>query len=81
MTAMESLIGTQSENPLVYVFKLLHLRWVIFTSGFKRAKPLQKALTIALWLLIMAVFAGTYLLSDYLLEQLNSPVLIQSGII
>jgi len=80
MTAMESLIGTQSENPLVYVFKLLHLRWVIFTSGFKRAKPLQKALTIALWLLIMAVIAGTYLLSDYILEQLNSPVLIQSGI-
>ena len=80
MTTMKASIGAQSENPMVYVFKLMRLRWVIFTSGFQRAKPLQKALTIGLWLLVLAVFVGSYLLSNYILEQLNSPLIIESGI-
>ena len=71
MTTMKASIGAQSENPMVYVFKLMRLRWVIFTSGFQRAKPVQKALTIGLWLLVLAVFVGSYLLSNYILEQLK----------
>lgn len=79
MTTMKASIGAQSENPMVYVFKLMRLRWVIFTSGFKRAKPIQKALTIGIWLLILAVFIGSYLLSSYLLKQLKSPLILESG--
>ncbi len=80
MTTLKASIKAQSENPMLYVVKLLRLRWVIFTSGFKRAKPLQKALTIGLWLLILAVFIGSYLLSNYLLKQLKSPLILESGI-
>jgi hypothetical protein len=80
MTIIQPSITTQSENLFVYVLKLMRLRWVIFTSGFQRAKPLQKALTIGIWLLVLAVFVGSYLLSNYILEQLNSPLIIESGI-
>ena len=45
-----------SVNLLVYVRKLLRLRWMIFVSGFNRSKPLHKVLTIGLGLLVLAVF-------------------------
>ncbi len=80
MNTMETSLGHRSEHPFLYVFKLLHLRWVIFTSGFQRAKPMQKVLTIGLWLLILVIFVGSYLLSNYLLKQLKSPLIIESGI-
>lgn len=80
MTGMEASLSSSSENLWVYVIKLLRLRWVIFTSGFKRGKPLNKALTIGLGLLVLGVFIGTYLLTGLLLKALNSPLFIASGI-
>jgi len=80
MTTMSASTGYQAHNLWVYVVKLLGLRWVTFISGFRRAKPMQKVLTIGLWLLILAVFVGSYLLSNYLLRELRSPVIMESGI-
>jgi ABC-2 type transport system permease protein len=80
MTSMAATFGSLSDNLWVYVRKLMRLRWVIFASGFKRAKPLHKALTIGLGLLVLAVFVGTYILTGALLRALDSPLIIQSGI-
>ncbi len=80
MTTTSSSFGSLSDNLWVYVSKLLRLRWVIFTSGFKRSKPLHKVLTIGLGLLVLGVFIGTYLLTGSLLRALDSPLIIQSGI-
>ncbi len=80
MTTTSSSFGSLSDNLWVYVSKLLRLRWVIFTSGFKRSKPLHKVLTIGLGLLVLGVFIGTYLLTGSLLRALDSPLIVQSGI-
>ena len=80
MTTVQASIGYQSGDLWAYVFKLLHLRWVITASGFKRAKPLRKLLTIGLGLLILAFCAGTYILISSLLRQLDSPLILGSGI-
>ncbi len=80
MTTTECAFESLSDNIWVYVRKLIRLRWVIFASGFKRAKPLHKALTIGLGLLVLGVFVGTYLLTGSLLRALDSPLIIQSGI-
>jgi len=53
MTSAEASIGLQPDNLWIYVFKLLRLRWVIFASGFRRAKPLRKLLTLGLGLLVL----------------------------
>jgi ABC-2 type transport system permease protein len=80
MTIRIESFGSSSDNLLVYVYKLIRLRWVIFSSGFKRSKPLRKALTIGLGLLVLGVFIGTYYLSGLLFRALDSPLIIQSGI-
>jgi ABC-2 type transport system permease protein len=80
MTTRIASFGSLSDNLLVYVHKLIRLRWLTFTSGFKRSKPLHKALTIGLGLLVLGVFIGTFLLTGSLLRALNSPMVIQSGI-
>jgi ABC-2 type transport system permease protein len=80
MTNMVAKFGPQSENLWIYVRKLMHLRWVISASGFKRSKPWRKAMTVGLGLLVLGVFVGTYMLTGALLRALDSPLIIQSGI-
>ena len=80
MTSMEVSIGDGPENLWIYISKLLHLRQVTLVSGFKRAKPLIKILEIGLVLLTMGVAIGCYLLSNAIIRELNSPIIVQSGI-
>lgn len=80
MTTLEASIRFQPYNFWFYVAKLLRLRWVIIFSGFKRAKPLRKVLTLFLGLLYMGVFIGSYILTASLLKLMDSPIMIESGI-
>ena len=80
MTSMELSIDVRPENLWVYVAKLLRLRQVTLVSGFKRAKPMIKVLDIGLVLLAVGVAIGCYLLSNAILRELNSPIIVQSGI-
>ena len=63
-----------------YLLKLVRLRWLIFITGFRHAKPLRKLLYLAFGILILAAILGTYLLTGYLLGLLNSPAIKESGI-
>jgi len=60
-----------------YVGKLLRLRWVIFYSGFRRAKLRGKISTIVLGLLVLGGLAFAFTLSLLLLRLLRSPGLEQ----
>ncbi len=80
MTTANVSIGPQPNHFWFYVQKLIHLRWVIFTSGFKRARPLRKVLTLLIGLLILAAFVGSYVLTTYLLRLVDSPLVIKSGV-
>jgi len=60
-----------------YVGKLLRLRWVIFYSGFRRAKLRGKIGTIVLGLLVLGGLAFAFTLSFLLLRLLRSPGLEQ----
>ena len=60
-----------------YVGKLLWLRWVIFYSGFRRAKLRGKISTIVLGLLVLGGLAFAFTLSLLLLRLLRSPGLEQ----
>jgi len=80
MTTMEVTVGNRSESLRTYVLKLLRLRQVTLVSGFKRARPMIKVLDIGLVLLTVGVAIGCYLLSNAILRELNSPIIVQSGI-
>jgi ABC-2 type transport system permease protein len=80
MTTYNISINYASNHLGGYVAKLLHLRQVTLVSGFKRSKPLIKALDIGLVLLTVGVAIGSYLLCKAILNELSSPLLIQSGI-
>jgi ABC-2 type transport system permease protein len=80
MTSMEASIGIQPDSLWFYLLKLIRLRWVIFVSGFKRAKPLRKFFTVFLGLLIIGVFVGSFVLTAFLLRLLNSPLISESGV-
>jgi ABC-2 type transport system permease protein len=80
MTTIETSIGFKPENLWFYVYKLFRLRWVIFVSSFKRAKPLRKILTILLGLLVLGVFIGCFMLTRSFLGLLKSPLFIESGV-
>ncbi len=80
MTAMAASINQKPDNLWSYIAKLLHLRQVTLVSGFKRAKPLIKILDIGLVVLAAGVAVGCYLLSNAILKELNSPIIVQSGI-
>lgn len=56
-----------------YVWKLLRLRWVIYFSGFLRAKPARKVGYVVIWLLLLGLFVGAFVLSWLLLRALQSP--------
>lgn len=60
-----------------YVGKLLRLRWVIFYSGFRRAKLRGKIGTIVLGLLVLGGLVFAFALSWILLRFLRSPQLEQ----
>jgi ABC-2 type transport system permease protein len=80
MNASETTIGSQPDNLWFYVLKLIRLRWMIIARGFKHAKPLRKALTLLIGLLILASFVGSYLLTTFLLNLVDSPLVIESGV-
>lgn len=56
-----------------YVWKLLRLRWLIYFSGFLRAKPARKVSYVIIWLLLLGLFVGAFVLSWLLLRALQSP--------
>jgi ABC-2 type transport system permease protein len=60
-----------------YVWKLLRLRWVIFSSEFRRAKLKRKFGMIVLGLLVIGGMALAFVLSWMLLKFLQSPELVQ----
>ncbi len=80
MTTIAASLHPKPDNLWSYVRKLLHLRQVTFVSGFKRAKPLIKALDIGLVLLAISVAVGCYLLSDAIYKEINTPAIAQIGI-
>lgn len=80
MTSLEVSAQVQSRNLWFYVWKLIRLRWLLFASGFKRAKPVRKFFTILLGLLGLGVFAGSFLLTTFLLGLINSPLITESGV-
>lgn len=59
------------------VWKLLRLRWVIFTSSFRRGKLRNKIMTIILGLLILGGLAVVFVISWALLKFLRSPQLAE----
>jgi ABC-2 type transport system permease protein len=80
MTSTATSSVSQPDNLRFYILKLLSLRWVITVNGFKRAKPLRKAITLLLGLLVLAVFAGSYFLTSYFLQLADSPLVLESGV-
>ena len=54
------------------VWKLLRLRWVIFTSSFRRGKLRNKIMTIFLGLLLLGGMAVAFVISSALLKFLRS---------
>jgi ABC-2 type transport system permease protein len=63
-----------------FVIKLLRLRWVIWVSGFKRAKTIRKIFTILIGLLLIGFFAGSLVLTILALKYLESPAFLESGL-
>jgi len=53
MTTIETSLECLSYNIWSYVSKLARLRWTLFVSGIKRAKPVYKALSVLLGLLAL----------------------------
>ena len=62
-----------SPNLWHYVGKLLRLRWVIFISGFRRARLRGKIGSIILALLVVGGLAFAFWISWLLLGWLRSP--------
>lgn len=64
-------------NLFYYVWKLLKLRWIIFYSGFLRAKRGRQIGMIILGLVLLAGVVTVFIISWTLLSFLRSPVLAQ----
>jgi ABC-2 type transport system permease protein len=60
-----------------YVLKLLRLRWVIFISGFRRAKTWRKIGMIFVGLMIAGGLVAIFFFSWLLLKFISSPTLAQ----
>src|SRR5512138_326904 len=56
------------------VFKLLRLRFLIYTSSFKRAKKMKKFWMIVGWIAVLLFFAAILTGTIFLLIFLKSPV-------
>ncbi len=59
------------------VWKLLGLRVRLTFNGFRHAKLRRKIGLVALWLMILGIAFGLFMLSQYLLSLLTSPNLTQ----
>jgi len=59
------------------VWKLMRLRWVIFTSSFRRSKLRSKIMTIILGVVVVAGLAVAFMISYAFLKFLQSPELAQ----
>lgn len=80
MTAMEASLEGLSDTVWGYVAKLMRLRWRLFVSGIRRAKPVYKALSALLGLLALGIFVGCFYLTTSFLKFLNSPAILESGV-
>jgi len=65
--------STPGSNLWFSVWKLLRLRVVIFTSGFRRARLRNKLGMIALGLVLLAVLVAAFFFSLLILNALRSP--------
>lgn len=61
------------KNLWFFVWKLLRLRWVIFISGFRRAKLRSKIGMLGLGVLLLAILVGAFAFSLLVLNALRSP--------
>ena len=71
----EMTVTTQTQpgsNLWRTVWKLMRLRWVIFTSSFRRGKLRSKIMTIFLGLLLLGGMAAAFVISSALLKFLRS---------
>ena len=64
--------STPGSNLWFSVWKLLRLRVVIFTSGFRRARLRNKLGMIALGLVLLAVLVAAFFFSLLILNALRS---------
>jgi len=64
-----------TERLVIFVWKLLRLRWVLFISSFRRSKTKQKVGSSLLVLMMLGLMAGAFIASWLILGFLNSPKL------
>ncbi|GAH12673.1 unnamed protein product, partial [marine sediment metagenome] len=72
-----TLVSTPGSNLWSSVWKLLHLRWVIFVSGFRRARLRNKIGTVVVGVVLLAVLVAAFVVSFLVLNALRSPNLAQ----
>ncbi|MGB3699959.1 MAG: hypothetical protein WA997_01710 [Anaerolineales bacterium] len=69
--------STPGSNLWLSVWKLLRLRWVIFFSGFRRARLRNKIGMLVVGVVLLAVLVAAFVLSLLILNALRSPQLSQ----
>ena len=72
-----TLVSTPGSNLWYSVWKLLHLRWVIFVSGFRRARLRNKIGMVVVGVVLLAVLVAAFVISLLVLNALRSPKLAQ----
>ena len=72
-----TLVSTPGSNLWYSVWKLLHLRWVIFVSGFRRARLRNKIGMVVVGVVLLAVLVAAFVISFLVLSALRSPKLAQ----
>jgi ABC-2 type transport system permease protein len=80
MTVQNMTLFHKPNSLWAYVSKLIHLRQVTLVSGFKRAKPLIKAVDMGLIIITIGVAVGCYLLSKAILHELDAAIVLESGV-
>jgi hypothetical protein len=69
--------STPGSNFWLSVWKLLRLRVVIFTSGFRRARLRNKIGMLVVAVVLLAVLVAAFVFSLLILNALRSPQLTQ----
>lgn len=72
-----TLVSTPGSNLWSSVWKLLHLRWVIFVSGFRRSRLRNKIGMVMVGVVLLAVLVAAFVISFLILNALRSPNLAQ----
>ncbi len=71
----ESAMALSDASLWSAVWKLLRLQLVLFIGGFRRARTRRKVGTIILWIIILIVLVGAFVLSWFILRFVRSPEL------